>query len=265
MDLRNKINGIREIWHFDNRWRILLTRLFFPSEKINIYQYQGMEILVDHSRGDANGAREVLTSDMYRKFIKQMKLGPKVNVLDLGSSNGGFSLLLKSENVDLKRLVCVEFNPDTFSRLRFNLERNFDCECFPLNVALCGENKTISVSDFQNSTSDNIYQTTGISDSALQNVEGLTFNNIFDLHFAKEIVDICKIDVEGAEFEVFENQGFDMIVRCRYVLIEIHHEKGRPREVVRNVFDAYGFDEIDAESKSDQFHHVHFFVNRKLI
>lgn len=265
MRLINKINGIKEIWHFDNRWQILFTRLFFRSEKINIYRYRGLEFLVDHSRGDANGAREVLTSEMYRKFIKQMKLGSRINVLDLGASNGGFPLLLKSENIDLKRVVSVEFNPETFSRLRFNLERNFDCECIPLNAALCGENKPILVSSFQNSTSDNIYQTNSISDSALQKIEGLTFNNIFDLYFANEMVDICKIDVEGAEYEVFENQGFDKIKRCRYILIEIHHEEGRPRDDVRNVLYANGFDEIEAESKSDQFHHVHFFVNRKLI
>lgn len=264
MILRNKINGIKEIWQFDNRWQILLTRLLFSNEKINVYRYKGLEILVDHSAGDANGAREVLVSDAYRKHIKQMKLDAKVNVLDLGSNNGGFPLLLKSENVDIKKLVCVEFNPRTFSRLRFNLERNFSFDCFPLNLAVCGENRSITVGSGESSTSDSIYRTKDSTDASLQKVEGLTFNEIFNKHFANEVVDICKIDIEGAEFEVFENKGFDQIKRCRYILLEIHHEPDSPREIVREVLKGIGFEEIDGDAKSDQFHHVHFFVNSKL-
>jgi hypothetical protein len=157
MEWRNKINGVKEIWHFDNRWQLVLSRLFFSSEKLNVYRYKGLDILEDHSAGDANGAREVLTSSMYRQFLSLMNLSGEINVLDLGTNNGGFPLLLKSENVRIKKLACVEFNPRTFSRMRFNIERNFDCEFIGLNVAVCGENKEIEIALKAGSTGDSIY------------------------------------------------------------------------------------------------------------
>lgn len=264
MNFKNKLKGIREIWHFDNRWQLLLTRFFFSDEKINIYRYKGLEILIDHYAGDSNGAREVLTSDMYRRFINRMKLREKNNILDLGTNNGGFPLLLKSENIEISKLVCVELNPQTFSRMKFNIDRNFDCEAHLLNAAVSGENKHLQIEFGVKSTSDNIYRNKSERKEDLQTIEGLTFNELFKRTFKDEIVDICKIDIEGAEFEIFANDECSLITKCRYVLIEIHHEPGFSREVIRDKFNELGFTELQSENKSDELHYVHFFQNKNL-
>lgn len=262
MNLKNKIRGFKEIWQFDNRLQLLINRLFFSKEKINIYRYNNFEILIDHSAGDANGAREILTSEMYRKFLPEMKLNGKINVLDIGANNGGFPLLLKTENLNLGKVVCIEFNPRTFSRLRFNIERNLGCEFHPLNAALTGENKILEVGFGKTSTSDNIYQNND-SDEKLK-IRGYTFDEIYEKFFQNEILHICKMDVEGAEFEVFEHQGIQSLKNCRYLLIEIHHGKQRPREFVQNKIMEIGFNEIGGNLKTDEFHHVHFFKNKNL-
>jgi FkbM family methyltransferase len=262
MDLKNKINGIKEIWQFDNRFQLLINRLFFANEKINIYRYKNFEILIDHSAGDANGAREILTSDMYRKFLPEIKVNGEINVLDLGANNGGFPLLLRSENLRLAKVVCVEFNPQTFSRMRFNLDRNLDCEVHTLNAALTGENKILEMGFGKTSTSDSIYQSNGSTEKL--RIQGFTFDEIFEKYFENEIVHICKIDVEGAEFEVFKHNKVQALKNCQYLLIEIHHENKSPRELVRQKIFELGFDEIDGDSKNDEFHHVHFFINKGL-
>lgn len=264
MSLSNKINGVREIWQFDNRWQILMNRLFFASENINIYRFRGLEILIDHSAGDANGARELLTSDMYLKFIRHLDLGASVKLLDLGANNGGFPLLLKSEKIDLEKIVCVEFNPNTYSRMVFNINRNFDCKFIPLNVAVCGENKRLNVVFGNSSTSDSIFQQTVFGAENSHQIEGQTFDEIFASEFGGGIVDICKIDVEGAEFEIFLNPHCQMVKNCRYILIEIHHEPNRPRKSVIDRLNELGFDEFEEEKNESDQHFVHLFVNRLL-
>lgn len=265
MSIKNKIDGIKEIWHFDNHWQIIFNRILFSRENINIYRKDGMEILVDHSAGDANGAREVFATDMYRKFIRSINFENEINVLDLGSNNGGFPLLLKSEGLRLKKVVCVEFNPQTYSRLQFNLARNLDVEYTAVNAAVCGKSELLKIGFGASSTSDSIYGDTSAQSVYTADIQGVTFDALFNQHFVDEIVDICKIDIEGAEFEVFEKGECESLRQLRHLLIEIHHEPGRPRESVQRKIESLGFSEIDGESKIDQNHYVHYFVNNELI
>jgi FkbM family methyltransferase len=260
MTIRNKINGLKEIWQFDNRWQLIASRLLFSKENIDIYRYRGMEILIDHSAGDANGAREVLTSPMYRRYIAQMELPGGSNILDIGANNGGFPLLLKSEGVAIKKLVSVELNPQTFSRMRFNIERNFDCEFVGINGAVCGSHREIDISLGSGGAGDSIYEQN--SAGVRHRMQGYTFDEIYEMALNGERIDLCKIDIEGAEFEIFANSGHGLIKKCRNLLMEIHEGDGRSRETIRAVLSGLGFKEIGGETKNNEDHHVHFFVNQ---
>jgi SAM-dependent methyltransferase len=158
--LKNKLNGIKEMWKFDNRFQLIFNRIFFSGENVSFYRFKNVEFLNDHAAGDSNGARELLTSPMYQSYLETLKFSKPINVLDLGSNNGGFALLLKSNNFEIKKLVCVEVNPETFSRLRFNIERNFDCSLNLLNVAVCGEDKELELSFEKGDVGNSIYQQT---------------------------------------------------------------------------------------------------------
>ena len=57
--------------------------------------------------------------------------------------------------------------------------------------------------------------------------QGVTFDDLADKYFPDETIDICKIDVEGAEFEVFLQPDHKSLVRCRYIIMEIHEHDGR--------------------------------------
>lgn len=264
MKISNKLNGLREIWRFDNRWQLAFNRLLFPNEGIQIYRFKGVEVLVDHSAGDANGARSVLTSQMYRQYLPEMALGGRLNVLDIGANNGGFSLLMKSEGFDIGRLVAVELSPITFERLRFNLSRNFEGGFTALNCALTGENKTIRFSpSAAGCVSDNIYSGESNVPARWFEIEGRTFDKIYGAEFGNEHVDLCKIDIEGAEFEMAAHGKCGRLADCRYLLIEIHDEADRNRGLVLDVLFRLGFEEIGGERKRDELHHVHFLVNRK--
>lgn len=261
MSLSNKIRGLKEIWAFDNRFWLVVTRTLFPRENLQIYRYKGLDILTDIHGGDANGAREVLTSPMYRKYFPLMKLDGELNVLDLGANNGGFPLLLASSGMKLKKVVSVEFNPKTFVRLHFNLLRNLQGVAVPLNLALCGQDTKLAVSIGDGSVSDSIYEQKSGSGSEKYEIEGKSFDSLYNEYFADQTIDLCKMDVEGAEFDVFREHSHSTIVNCRYLLIEIHEHEGRDRNDVLSVIESLGFVQQELGSEGDPW--VHFFVNSR--
>lgn len=263
MSLKTKVQGLKEVWQFDNRWWLTVTKTFFPKERLHIYRYKNIEILIDQSAGDANGAREVLTSPMYRRFLPQMNLRAPLNLLDCGANNGGFPLLFQAENLLLKKVVSIELNPKTYSRLRFNLERNLDCEVVALNAALGGENKMIKVKLGAGSASDNIFgERLSAENCKTYQLQELTFDQIYLDNFLNQIVDVCKIDVEGAEFAVFKTAAHECLKNCRYVIMEIHESATRNPQDVLAKMKKLNFKHFPPINGIDEW--VHFFVNSKL-
>jgi len=183
MSLQNKIRGLKEVWAFDNRLWLTLTKTLFRNENLQVYRYKGLDILIDHASGDSNGAREVLTSPMYRRFLSKMTFDGPANVLDLGANNGGFPLLLTTSGIELKKVVSVEFNPQTFTRLHFNLTRNLKCDVVPLNAALCGEEKLLELSLGSGSVSDSIYANSESPNTRVYKIQGLTLDNLCNTYF----------------------------------------------------------------------------------
>lgn len=260
MSLATKLRGAKEVWQFDNRLWLLFTKTFFPREKLHIYRYKNLEVLTDHAAGDANGAREILTSPMYRRYLPQMKFDKPVNLLDLGANNGGFPLLLQTEGINLKKVVSVEFNPQTYSRLRFNLERNLDCQIAALNLAVCGESTTLEIKLGTGSVSNNIYEANVQGNSQTYQIKGETFDGICASHFSDEIIDLCKMDVEGAEFDVFRSSAHQNLTRCRYLIMEIHERPDRKADEILQILERLGF-RLENQPGADQ---VYFFSNHLL-
>lgn len=260
MGVSEKIKGFGELWQFDNRFELIFSRLFRPGRSQLIYKFKGIEFLSDHSAGDANGARAVLATDMYRKLLAKTDLPEKISVLDIGANNGGFPLLIASEGYKIERLLSIELNPKTFERLKNNISRNFGPEAECINAAVCGDARAIYFAEGSAGTSDNIYQAEG---SGLQ-IEGITLNDAFERVGADKL-DICKMDIEGAEFEIFTGGNAGKLASCRYLLIEIHHypEPEKDRKMVRNAIIELGFEEIGQPPDDDE-HYVHLFKNRSL-
>lgn len=263
MSIATKIRGLKEMWRFDNRIPLVITRLLFPGETLLVYKIAGIEFVTDHARGDANGAREILTSLMYKRFLPEIKNDLPANVLDLGSSNGGFPLLLQISGVKLKKVVSLELNPETFTRLRFNLDRNLSCETIAINAAVCGETRTLRVELGKGSVSDNIYSENLNLEAEVKEVPGISFDDLYERCFAGEIVDICKLDVEGAEFEILQTENHKALRKCRYLIMEIHERPGRTAGDILPVLDQLGFVARPQEPGSDTS--VYFLVNQRLV
>ena len=228
MSVTTKLNGIREILAFDNRWQLLADRLFFRKTSLTIYKKGTLEFIVDVAGGDVNGVRSAVASGMYRDMLPPELWSSDISVLDVGANAGGFPLMLASVGISIKQLVCVEMNPNTFQRLQFNTAHNFGPGVVCVNAAVCGRPGTLDLLLGKGSTSDSIYEekdSTKDYGASRFSIRGLTIDAVCEQAFSGAHIDLCKIDVEGAEYEIFSNPGHDYLKKCRRLIMEIHNRK----------------------------------------
>jgi FkbM family methyltransferase len=262
--IRNKINGFREMMGFSNGMVLILDRLIHPGATVSIYRKGKLEIPVFRPGGDIQSIRTCLVGPMYRRWISNLALQGELNVLDLGAHVGGFSLLLQDLGLRLKKLVAVEFNPNTALRLSYNLSLNLgaSAEVKVLNVGVSGSDGTYAGDFGLGSSSDSLMDVPGSVASpkvATRQIPLRTVDNIIGAEFGSEIIDLCKMDIEGAEYGVFE-QGTEALRRVRFLVMEIHAIPLKdPADIVRAVLNL-GFE----QSSEDREEHLFLFKNRAI-
>jgi FkbM family methyltransferase len=242
-----KLRGLADILVFDNWPMLLFGRLFDRKTGFVVYRKKGLDILIDHLGGDENGTRTCIASDMYRKYLPSFAVAGPANVLDLGANGGGFPLMLRIAGIEMASAVCVEMNPLTFLRLQVNLTTNLGSSAIAINAAVCGmpQDSNILLKPSRGSTGESIY--TGRVDSNMSHVSvrTTTLQALCDQYFKNEVVDICKIDIEGAEYELFASSPDEAVQRIRYLIIEFHDSSKTPALIKRIA--ALGFVDITIE------------------
>jgi FkbM family methyltransferase len=225
-----RLKGLWAILAFDNWPVILFSRLFDRNSGFIVYRKKGLDILVDRLGGDENGTRMCIASDMYRKYLPSFALSEPANVLDLGANGGGFPLMLRIEEIEMALAVCVEMNPLTYLRLQLNLTTNLRSSAVAINAAVCGmpQDSSILLKPSRGSTGESMYANRADSSTSHVSVRTTTFQYLCDKYFKNQVVDICKIDIEGAEYELFESTPDDVVRRIRYLIIEFHDSLKTP-------------------------------------
>jgi FkbM family methyltransferase len=228
LSIRTKFGGMRSVLYFDNWPLLMVLRVFGRKTGMVTYRKQGLEILVDHRGG---GTRECITSDMYSRYIRCLELPENVNVLDLGANDGGFPLMLCLNQIKIAKVVCVEINPLTAQRLGVNLSLNVGSAGIAVNRAICdgvSHGSEIVMRASRGSTSESIFpdQTSKGSDS--YSVPTITLSALYSEYFENALIDICKVDIEGAEYEVFRSAPDDLLLKFRYIFIELHEASKTP-------------------------------------
>ncbi len=257
-NLLNKIKGFILLFKFDNTLDLILSRIFRRKHGLNVYRIKGLEIIIDHAGGDENGTRAWIVSDMYRKYLARLPRAMPINLLDLGANGGGFILLLQMIGFRLRKIVALEMNPYTYSRMYFNVVHNVNGKHILRNEAISGKAKTYSIRFGRGSTSDSLYNTEGEGDA--KEIRGRTLDDIYNDYFCGETIHICKIDVEGAEFEVFEKLPTVALSAIEYIIMEIHGDSNKTESLLKKLENA-NFMVLNRNSVSDN---VYFLKNASI-
>lgn len=246
--LRNKWLGLGEVLQFSNRLELLLGLTFFRATGVKIYRFGRYQFLCDHDQGDENSIRAAVATPMYRELISDLPVDRPLTVLDLGANAGGFVALLLARGHRLRQVWAVEMNPFTCQRLAFNLGHNLGSSATACQLALSGTDTDFEVELGRGSTSDSLYSTTQGGERI--KVQGLTFDSFWRKYVRLDVIDLCKIDIEGAEFEMLVEGKADFLARCRRCIIEVHPRAGRSREELKVVFKRLGFRQLAGEDES---------------
>jgi FkbM family methyltransferase len=263
MRIVEKLAGMRMLLQFDNWPTLIVGRTFDRKTGLVTYRKGSYEILVDHHGGDENGTRTCLVSDMYRKHLGGIATTESVRVLDLGANGGGFPLMLLLHGFDVAQAVCVEMNPLTALRLLINLETNLHGRATGINAAVCGLNaeKEILLQRSRGSTALSMEANRGSLTDAHVSVPTITISELCERYFPDAPIDICKIDIEGAEYDALEDTPDSALRKIRNLIIEFHIPARTP-SILGRLHNA-GFEEFkpDAESQTGENTEVRSFRN----
>ncbi len=160
--------------------------------------------------------QDVYTNPFYWDALSRLKTltGP---VLDLGANYGYFTMLC-SDYINYKGYAqpdyyLVEANPFIISSLDSNL-KNFGIKNYTiLNGAAGPISGNVNLRISKNLLASTIGNSSGGKNAV---VPAINIENISNEYF-----DLIKIDIEGAEFDLFDNY-MNVLTNCKQLIIELH-------------------------------------------
>ena len=184
------------------------------------YSFTIREFLDDPSNDhnlDYKVVDETWNENVYRLHEYQFK--DNGVFLDIGANIGSVSLYVdnfnKVRNEDNKiKVYSVEPEPNNLSLLKENIKNNPTENITVINNAIWHEQKTVSITN-QGGNSSII---DGSYPESVQ-VLAITIQNFIDLYNIDEI-DVAKIDIEGAEFDLIINTPPETLAKIKYITLE---------------------------------------------
>lgn len=187
---------------------------------------------------------QIFEEEEYRivlsKYIECFKTEPQT-IIDAGSNIGLTSLYFYNKLKEVK-LICIEPDSENFNILKYNTEAN-NVNAIILKAGLWHKNTNLSViNDFRDKKEWSIR----VKESTNKGLKAITVNTLVT-NYSWSYIDILKIDIEGAEKEVFTAKDADVsfLNKTKCIAIEIHDEFNC-REDISEILKAYHFDCFNA-------------------
>ena len=171
---------------------------------------------------------DVIVKKEYQKYLDKSNILKQkdLKVIDLGCNIGVFSFYIYDKAsiiyaVDLSS-GCIELLKQTINFNKFDKIK-------PICQAIAGANKKVNVTSIESTNGGNCINTGSFKTNAITLAQLFKNNNI-------EYIDLLKIDIEGAEYEVFEATDFKDIRDKIKVIIGECHRSGYPTSLEENGF-----------------------------
>ncbi|MBK8094089.1 MAG: FkbM family methyltransferase [Verrucomicrobiaceae bacterium] len=256
IDIAYKLQSLRKLFQFDNPWQLLLNHILFPRSLLT-YNWRGRRLLVDGQRAEtAGGIHAVLATDEYRQFLRLMKPEAVRTILDLGANIGSFSILADATFPQLERILVVEGDSSVLPRLQFNLGAALAKRAQILHAAVSGSEGTLTFVQSTTSVGSGVSGVSGHSGKT-EEVTAITLSKLLAQLPAGTTVDLCKMDIEGSEYETLAALPDAELDRFQAFVIELHGTE-QQNEIVTNRFKAFGFQHIADGGKGN--HRTPFFA-----
>lgn len=162
-----------------------------------------------------------------------LKLSTCLSILDIGANMGVYSLYAAAKAPQAS-LYCFEPNAENFAILEQNIQQNnIRAKAYKMAVSSRCEIGHLQI----NRTS--VEYALGAASDTTESVECVDLEKVFEL-CGVESFDFLKMDIEGAEREIFNNSSDDLLRRFKALAIEWHHS-WEELEILAKRFRQLGF------------------------
>ena len=178
--------------------RLLYMFRSTPIKVNNYYMYIGDESARKYDSGQAlllNGNMEPYTTAIFRQVITE-----NMNIVDIGANIGYFSLLAASIIGNKGKVFAFEPDPDNYEILVKNIKLNGYKNVVSLPKAVSNKNGTSTFFQYD-PTGWSSFFSSNANPVGVISVETVTLDDYFS---NIGLIDVVKIDVEGAEILVLE-------------------------------------------------------------
>ncbi|HEY5369843.1 MAG TPA: FkbM family methyltransferase [Hanamia sp.] len=183
---------------------------------ISLAAFPGRPIYLRTYAGDVDIFYEIF----YKEIYQLPELVDKSIIVDAGA-NVGFAALYFLKQMPNATIYCIEPDPDNFLFLQKNLKAAL--ESGKVKALLAG----LSDKDgFMNLEKNVLKYNSSLVENASENsVEVITYSvKSFLKKFVEGNIDLFKMDIEGTEENIFEND-ISWLVKVEQLLIEFHSEE----------------------------------------
>lgn len=215
-----------------NPWMLLFDKLGLVSKPL-YFSRTGLKFQTRGKTTDINDAVVVLSGKEYpQELLGLTKDDEQVLVLDCGGHIGSFTMYVKSHWSKVK-IVVLEPVPENIELFRTNIQLNQLKDITIVPYALYGQSGTFFIDlegkqfDAVNITTEKPNHDKFITIEAKTLDEIVASNNI-------QTIDVMKLDIEGAEYNVFEHSLSALSKHVKRIIMEFHPagDKAKRDEIV---------------------------------
>lgn len=226
---------------FDNPLEILSTvarETIRPRQRDLVFRSGGVSVAAPLTPGAVFPVYEVFAEDTYRLAQPTDGLRPGAHFLDVGAHLGSFSLAVAARCPGAQ-VHAYEASPTTSDYLARNiaasgLEQRVTCH----PQAVSGRSSVIDFSDDGSRSSMN--SLTWRIEGRTTQVTSVTLATAFER--LDNVVDVVKIDAEGAEYDMVSATHTDLWSTAQRVVLEYHQSPGHDAHELVEFFAAAGLE-----------------------
>ena len=198
------------------------------------------EVKLRNESSDYKVFQQVFINGEYKPLLDIVDLnGIEVkNVIDAGA-NIGLSTNYFLERFPNANVICIEPDKNNFKTLEFNVQQRKD-NVRLYNKALWHKNEILYLTDKFRDGEEWSRSISTSNQGSLSEVVATTVDELIKEN-SLPTIDLFKIDIEGAEFELFRNSSnLDHLNNTKVIAIEVHKEIDSP-QIIIDILRKYGF------------------------